>query len=94
MALLGTIGVMQAQTVAGLERIYTAQRERDGQAQRLLGEALSGLLGVRQEAEGQLSKKLEELRATIREAMRPALTNLNTRVECVRLEGAKLGLSM
>ncbi len=93
MTLLGAVGVLQEQTVAGLEKIYAAQRERDRQARSLLGEALSGILGERQDAERQLSKKLESLRATIREAMRPALTNLNKRVECARMEGAKLGLS-
>lgn len=94
MALLGAVGVMQEQTVTGLEKIYAAQRERDGQARSFLGEALSAILRERQEAEAQLSKKLEALRAAIREAMRSALTNLNKRSECARLEGAKLGLSL
>ncbi len=94
MALLGAVGVMQEQTVAALEKIYAAQRERDGQARSLLSKALSGILRERQDAEERLSKKLELLRMTIRKAMQPALTNLNKRVECARLEGAKLGLSL
>ena len=94
MALLGAVGVMQEETVAALEKIYATQRERDGQARNLLGEALSAILREREDAEAQLSKKLGALREAIREAMRPALTNLNKRVECTRLEGAKLGLSL
>lgn len=94
MALLGAVGVMKEQTVTGLERIYAAQRERDGQARSLLAEALSAILRERQEAEAQLSKKLEALKAAIREAMRPTLMNLNKRIECAKLEGAKLGLSL
>ena len=94
MALLGSVGVMQEQTVASLERLYAAQREREEQARSLLSDALSGILRERQEAEGQLSKKLAALREAIREAMRPALEKLNERVECARMEGAKLGLSL
>ena len=94
MALLGAVGVMQEQTAAGLEKIYAAQRERDGKARSLLGEALSAIVRERKEAEAQLSKKFEALKAAICEAMRPALTNLNKRIECAKLEGAKLGLSL
>jgi len=94
MALLGAVGVMKEQTVAGLEKIYAAQRERAGKARSLLGEALSAILRERQDAEAQLSKKLEALKAAIREAMRPTVTNLNKRIECAKLEGAKLGLSL
>ncbi len=94
MALLGAVGVMKEQTVAGLEKIYAAQRERDAQARSVLGEALSVILRERQEAEAQLNKKLEALRAAIRKAMRPTLETLNTRIECAKLEGAKLGLSL
>ena len=94
MALLGAVGVMQEQTVAGLKKIYAAQQERDGQAHSILGEALSTILRERQEAETHLSKTLEALRSAIRKAMRPALTQLNKRIECAKLEGAKLGLSL
>ena len=94
MALLGFAGVMREQVFACMETIYVAQREREGQAQSILTEALSGILNERIEAERHLTKKLDALKATIREAMRPALTKLNKRAECVRLEGAKLGLSL
>jgi len=62
--------------VAGLKGIYVAQRKRDEQARSLLGEALSRILRERDDAEEELSKKLEALRTKIREAIRPALTNL------------------
>ncbi len=94
MALPGAVGVMQEQTVVGLEKIYVAQRERDAQARSFLGEALSGIVQERQEAETRLSKKLAALRTAIRDAMLPTLTNLNNRIECAKHEGAKLGLSL
>jgi tetratricopeptide (TPR) repeat protein len=94
MALLGAVGVMQEQAVADLEKIYAGQQERDEQARRLLSEALSAIVRQRLEAETQLKNKLEILRASIREAMQPALKNLNEQVERARLEGAKLGLRL
>ncbi|MCU1329638.1 MAG: 3-5 exonuclease family protein [Bryobacterales bacterium] len=93
MALLGAVGVMQEQTGAALDKIYVAQREREEQARSSFSEALAPILRERSYAEARLSKTLEVLRATIREEMHPALSNVNQRVECARLEGAKLGLS-
>jgi DNA repair exonuclease SbcCD ATPase subunit len=92
-ALLGAVGFMREQVGEFLEKIYTAQRERDEQARNILEEALSGIRQERQEAEAELCKKLEELGKRIRDAIQPTLTQLNERVERVRQEGAKLGLN-
>jgi uncharacterized membrane protein len=94
MALLGTVGVMQEQMAACLEKIYTTQRERDEQAHTLLTQTLSGLLRERQEVERRLSQKLEAIRVSIREAMLPALTAFHKCAESARIEGAKLGISL
>lgn len=94
MALLGAVGVMQEQMTACLEKIYTAQRQRDEQVRTVLAQTLSGVLRERQEAERRLSQKLEAIRASIREAMLPTLTAFHECAERVRLEGAKLGITV
>ena len=93
-ALLGAVGLMQEQVGEFLERIYAAQRERDEQARSILNEALYGILQERKDVEAELHKKLENLGKQIRDAIQPVLTQLNERIERVRQEGAKLGVSL
>jgi len=94
MALLASVGVMQEQMVDSLAQIYAAQQERDRQARRLVSDALVQTLRERREIEKKLSEKFEAVRAAIQEALRPALMELNKRIERARIEGAKLGLNL
>ena len=94
MTLLGAVGVLREEAAAGLGIIYAAQAVRNEQARSHFGKELTGILRERQEAEMQLKQTLECHRTKIQKAMLPALTNLNSRDKHLRLEGAKLGLSL
>lgn len=63
---------------------------RDG----FLGQTLSDVARERRQAEQVLGKTLEAIRATVREAMRPFLTDVTKQIESARMEGAKLGVSL
>ncbi len=93
MAVLGAVGVMQNEMSARLEKIYVAQQERNVQARNYLSEVLVTVARERARAEAELIDKLEILKSKIRDAMHPALTNLEKTMERVKSEGGKLGLA-